>query len=131
VELVYKQAEAGQVRRLEVPFPIDAARHFVFHRLLNFKKFVRSGLKSVTAGIYDLVPLLRETDMYLLPALGNASAIAWSTAMQLEAGRAAAHYLVRNRPHGVMKTVYAHKARDFSSRYTDFTPADCAIKMRN
>ena len=54
--------------------PIDPYRHVVFHRLLNFKKFQSSPgplqaakvkVKLAVAGIYDLVELLHEEELYL------------------------------------------------------------------
>ena len=52
--------------------PIDPYRHVVFHRLLNFKKFQNTPgppqgvkVKLAVAGIYDLVELLHEEELYL------------------------------------------------------------------
>ena len=67
-------ATGGLSASIATPVPIDPYRHVVFHRLLNFKKFQSSGgqsqksgvkVKLAVAGIYDLVELLHEEELYL------------------------------------------------------------------
>ena len=167
MELLRRPTQSGGLApSAAAPVPIDLSRHVVFHRLLNFKKFQKAAgqpqgvaVKLAVAGIYDLVELLHEEELYL-PRHGhiytNTTTTTTSTTtdsspsspsssfsfvfgfddlnsqkvqLQIAAGVAAANFLVRNKAGGVFRTVFAAKARDMAERFESFRPNDCALAI--
>ena len=160
LELLRRPTQSGGLTPSAVaPVPIDLSRHVVFHRLLNFKKFQKAAgqpqgvsVKLAVAGIYDLVELLHEEELYL-PRHTNATATTSSPSsssysssnytfqwglddlnwqkvrLQIAAGVAAANSLVRNKAGGVFRTIFAAKARDITERFAPFRPTDCILAV--
>eukprot|EP00597_Dinobryon_sp_UTEXLB2267_P004879 CAMPEP_0170057662 /NCGR_PEP_ID=MMETSP0019_2-20121128/576_1 /TAXON_ID=98059 /ORGANISM="Dinobryon sp., Strain UTEXLB2267" /LENGTH=215 /DNA_ID=CAMNT_0010262409 /DNA_START=778 /DNA_END=1425 /DNA_ORIENTATION=- len=141
MELLYVPTVSGQMR-LVLAAPIEPSQHFVFHRLLNFKRFQPDSFakyKSVEdrrrskvtgegaifrdtiGGIYDLVGLLHEEKLYLSSVnnlsnftIKNANTLKMDSILHLQAlaGHHGASTLVLNNHHGVLHTVFGNKFQE-------------------
>ena len=83
-------------------------------------------MKFSYVGMYDIIAILKE-EILFLERNSSLDGLILLIKAQIAAGINAANNLERNVANGVMKTVFAEKAKNIASFYSPFLPLYCKL----
>ena len=117
---------------------IDINKHFIFHRLLNFKRFLWSKknkkfeFENSLAGIYDVVKFLNDDILYNNSYKNNNFKFYLNIIeQQKNVGEKGLTIIVNNKNSGIFQTNFKNKAKIIHQQYYHYTPSDCGIISNN